>query len=146
MLHSRKKQLIESCRKTKVPKKILIIDDDRPLAELLGMLLKIFGYPEPRYAGDGAEGLFVMENDADIALIFTDREMPNMEGPEFIKQCRGKYWDKRIIYMSGTIGQDDDLTTIAKEVGADAAIPKPFLPHRLLDALTIAGMSPRLFQ
>lgn len=127
-------------------KKILIIDDDRPLAEILGMFLQTFGYPKPLYAGDGAEGLFAMENDTEIVLIFTDREMPNMEGPEFIKQCRSTYQGKKIIYMSGTISVDDDLNVTAKEVGADAALPKPFLPHKVFDALTIAGVNPDMFK
>ncbi|MDP3661266.1 MAG: response regulator, partial [bacterium] len=113
-----------------MPKKILIVDDDRVLAELLGTFLQTFGYPPVCYAGDGLEGLFCLEQDISISLIFTDKEMPNMEGPEFIKQCRSTYPGKKIIYMSGTLSTDDDLIAAAKEVGADAAIPKPFLPHK----------------
>src|SRR3989338_6032035 len=68
-------------------KKILIIDDDRPLAELLGMFLTTFGYPPPVYAGDGNDGLFVLIQE-NIGVIFTDLEMPNMDGETFIKNYR----------------------------------------------------------
>lgn len=127
-------------------KKILIIDDDRPLAELLGMFLQTFGYPEPVYAGDGNEGLFCLKQEPNIVLVFTDREMPHLDGLEFIEQCRKKNLQIKIILMSGALTSDDDLIAFAKEIRADAALPKPFLPHKVLDALTLAGISPAIFR
>lgn len=138
--------LATGCRKIIVSKKILIVDDDRVLADMLGIFLETFGYPKPVYAGDGAEGLYAMECDAEITLIFTDREMPNMEGPEFIEKCRRTYQEKKIIYMSATLNAEDDLIAVAKEVGADAALPKPFFPHGVMDALAIVGVNPEMFQ
>lgn len=126
-------------------KKILIIDDDRELAELFGGFLQTFGYPPPCYAGDGREGLFRLERDESISLVITDLEMPNLNGQEFINACRNLYPDKKIILMSGEFFPDDDLIATAKRYSADAVLPKPFLPHKVLDALTIAGVSPKMF-
>lgn len=129
-------------------KKILIVDDDRMLAELLGNLLETFGYPAPVYSGDGLEGLYALEYYPEVILVFTDREMPNMDGPTFIQKCRRTYKDReiKIVYTSGSLDTDDDLIAAAREVGADAALPKPFLPHKVLDALTIADVNPKMFQ
>lgn len=127
-------------------KKILIVDDDQPLAEVLGMFLQTFGYPQASFAHDGGEGLLFMREHPEVTLIFTDLEMPNVDGREFIVGCRKAGYTTKIIYMSGTIGNDDDLVAIAKEIGADAALPKPFLPHKVLDALTIAGVNPSMFK
>lgn len=127
-------------------KKILIVDDDRELAEILGKFLGVFGYPQPIYGGNGKEGLFALMETADIILVFTDLEMPGMGGSDFIQNCRTAKLPIKIILMSGTFSQGDDLTKLAKEYGADAILAKPFLPHRVLDALTIAEISPALFK
>ena len=127
-------------------KKILIIDDDRPLAELLGMFLTTFGYPPPVYAGDGNDGLFVLIQE-NIGVIFTDLEMPNMDGETFIKNYRNSTQAfARVILMSGQFSPNDDFLALAKQYNVDAVLSKPFLPHRVLDALTIAGIRPNMFK
>ena len=126
-------------------KKILIVDDDRPLAELLGMFLQTFGYPTPVYAGDGHEGVFALTQE-NISLVFTDLEMPHMDGAQFIKACRSHGPLPKIILMSGSFSHDDDTAALANKYNANAVLPKPFLPHKVLDALTIAGVNPDMFK
>ena len=62
-------------------KKILVIDDDKDVRELLSRLLKDAGY-RPIDARDGKEGLERTKDEP--ALIILDLEMPRMDGFEFL--------------------------------------------------------------
>lgn len=127
-------------------KTILIVDDDMFLAELLGKFLITLGYPQAAFAHDGGEGLLFLELNPDTKLVFTDLEMPNVDGEEFIKRFRSAGYEAKVIIMTGNITVDDNLADYAARVGADAALPKPFLPHKVFDALTMAGISPVVFK
>lgn len=131
-----------------MPKKILIVDDDISLAEILGRFLITFGYPQAAIAHDGGEGLLYFEQNPETLLVFTDLRMPNVDGLEFIRKIRKKKIQPKIIIMSGEISSnnDDDLVKYAKQAWADAAIQKPFIPHEVMDALALADVSPKLFQ
>ena len=62
-------------------KKVLVIDDDKDVRELLSRLLKDAGY-RPIDARDGKEGLERTKDEP--ALIILDLEMPRMDGFEFL--------------------------------------------------------------
>ena len=62
-------------------KKVLVIDDDKDVRELLSRLLKDAGY-RPIDARDGKEGLERTKDNP--ALIILDLEMPRMDGFEFL--------------------------------------------------------------
>ncbi len=109
--------------------KYLIVDDNRELAELFAQLLKTWGLDEPFFAGDGRMGMLTLDHHPDISLVFTDWEMPNMNGLEFIKECRRVYPGVRIVFMSGRMEQ------VVQPTGADATLPKPFLPFQLKEVL-----------
>ena len=115
--------------------KTLIVDDDRPLAEMFALVLKIYGINSASFAGDGAQALMFLEENPDTALVITDREMPNMDGLELIKLCRGKYPKIKLILMTGTASSEDDLDVFATETGADAVISKPFRASEIQNAL-----------
>ena len=61
--------------------KVLVIDDDKDVRELLSRLLKDAGY-RPIDARDGKEGLERTKDEP--ALIILDLEMPRMDGFEFL--------------------------------------------------------------
>ncbi len=63
-----------------LPRRILVIEDDRAIRELLVELLRDEGY-ETRSAGNGAEGLDQIEWPPDLILL--DVMMPVMDGPTF---------------------------------------------------------------
>ncbi len=115
------------------------------LAEILGKFLETFGYPHSGLAHDGGEALLFLEEHPEVRLIFTDLEMPNVDGREFIRHYREKGGTAKIVLMSGTFTPEDHLAILAKEANANAALPKPFLPHTVFDALTVAGVSPKMF-
>jgi len=67
--------------------KILVVDDDLEIAELLEIYLKNEGY-DPIMAGDGKEAMSKLNTNPDIALMILDVMMPNMNGLEVVKAVR----------------------------------------------------------
>ena len=68
--------------------KILVVDDDIEIAELLEIYLKNEGY-EPIMADDGKEALSKLNTNPDIALMILDVMMPNMNGLEDVYKRQG---------------------------------------------------------
>ncbi len=137
---------MNGCGKEKMSK-ILIIDDNRCLAEILDRFLMTFGYPEATLANDGGEGLLFLKENPEVALVFTDLAMPNVNGEELIQKSRESGYTGKIILMSGQFPYDVDMAACqCRGYRVDAKLPKPFLPHKVLDALTIAGVNPSMFK
>jgi CheY-like chemotaxis protein len=105
--------------------RILIIDDDDTVRLSLKMLLEDAEY-EVVEADDGEAGLECMrENPAD--LVISDIFMPKKEGIETIDELRREFPHVRIIAISGGGRMDPDAyLDIARRVGADASLFKPF--------------------
>lgn len=101
-------------------KKILIIDDERPLLETLEMFLAEKDY-EVRCAVDAAEGLWQCDL-FDPHVIILDIRLPDMNGLDVLKELvrNGR---KNIIII--TAFHDMDITIQAMKFGAFDYIPKP---------------------
>jgi two-component system chemotaxis response regulator CheY len=117
---------------------ILVIDDDEAVRSSLEVLLEAYGY-EIVLARDGRQGMAAFRaNTPDIVLV--DLMMPVQDGIETIVQMRAEWPDAYIIAMSGgaRIGNWDGLA-VARELGADHAIEKPFETDELLVILRQAA-------
>ena len=101
--------------------KILVVDDDPILAELVSYVLKAEGY-EPIVAIDGPDGVakFVAEKPD---LVVLDVTMPRMDGFEVCERLR-KLGDTPIIMVTGQ-GQEDHMVR-GLDLGADDYVVKPF--------------------
>ena len=111
--------------------RILIIDDEAMIRNLLVKILEREGY-ETVIASGGKDGIKIhRENPAD--LIITDLIMPKKDGLETIMELRRDFQDVKIIAMSGgvEIGSETFLQ-IAKTMGAIETIAKPFYRKELL--------------
>jgi DNA-binding response OmpR family regulator len=111
--------------------RILIIDDEAMIRNLLVKILEREGY-ETVVASGGKDGIKIhRENPAD--LIITDLIMPEKDGLETIMELRRDFKDVKIIAMSGggKIGSETYLQ-IAKTMGAIGTIAKPFHRKELL--------------
>lgn len=115
-------------------KTVLVIDDDREVRESLCLVLESLGY-EPAVAEDGIAGIEVSKR-IQPDLILTDILMPRAEGIETILKLKRELPDVKIVAMSGgaRLGPESYLE-LAKHVGADYAIEKPFDVDRLIEAL-----------
>ncbi|MDC2816096.1 response regulator transcription factor [Leuconostoc suionicum] len=108
--------------------KILVVDDDIEIAELLEIYLKNEGY-EPIMADDGKEALSKLNTNPDIALMILDVMMPNMNGLDVVKTVRK---DSRIpvLMLSAKSGDMDKIQGLI--TGADDYVTKPFNPLEVM--------------
>ena len=115
-------------------RRILLVDDDAALRKLLCLNLTKMGHSVAE-ATNGKEALTTQESDP-AELIITDLIMPEKEGLETIKELRKKYPATKIIAMSGggRVSAADYLK-IAKMLGADKVMTKPFSFQELADAV-----------
>jgi CheY-like chemotaxis protein len=70
-------------------KRILVIDDDVEINELVGKVLVRAGY-QVRTAGNGEDGLAIL-NDFPADLIVVDKNLPRMNGAEVIREARRRF-------------------------------------------------------
>lgn len=108
--------------------KILVVDDDKEIVELLSIYLKNEGY-EPIAAYSGKEAITKLTTIPDIALMILDVMMPNMTGIEVIKEVR-KDSDIPIIIVSAKTGDMDKIQGLI--TGADDYVSKPFNPLEVM--------------
>jgi len=114
--------------------KILIIDDDNQMREMLRQMMDRAGY-ETSEAPNGKVGMQIMHS-ADVDLVITDLYMPEKEGLETVTELRRDFPQVKIIAISGGYrsGFGSHLP-IAKELGADRIFKKPFGRDEILDAV-----------
>ena len=110
--------------------KILVIDDEAQLTEMVQMRLEAAGY-EVVIARNGQEGLEKAKN-IEPDLILCDVMMPKMDGYKVCGLLKNdpRYSKIPLILFTARAQQDDQ--DVGDEVGADAYITKPFEPPVLL--------------
>jgi len=111
--------------------KILVIDDDLSVRQLVVQMLVSKGY-QVVSAEDGRRGLALFR-DEKPDLIVTDIIMPEKGGIATIRNIRSECPDAKIIAMSGDgrIG-NANLLDIARWLGASDVIAKPFDPDQFI--------------
>lgn len=89
-------------QKEQALKKILIVDDDSAVVQLLKDILKSFGYSNISMANDGEQALGIIEKDIPD-IIMLDMQMPRMNGYEVIGHLKEdlRTKDIAILIMSG---------------------------------------------
>ena len=107
--------------------KILIIEDDKSVQQLIRMYLVNDGF-EVIFSMDGKEGLDKALND-NPDLILLDLNLPKIDGIEICKKVRTNS-DIPIIMVTAKIEELDRLDGL--ENGADDYITKPFSPRELV--------------
>ncbi len=108
-------------------KKILVVDDEKPIADILEFNLKNDGY-EVICAYDGDEAIkLVEEHKPDLILL--DIMLPEKDGMEVCKEVRKKY-DMPIIMLTAKDSEIDKV--LGLELGADDYVTKPFSTREIL--------------
>ena len=108
-------------------KKILIIDDEKPISDIIKFNLNKEGY-ETITAFDGREALKKFEEESPD-LIILDLMLPELDGLEVAKEVR-KTSHIPIIMLSAKDSEFDKV--IGLEIGADDYVTKPFSNRELL--------------
>lgn len=115
-------------------KKILIVDDDDLIRDLIYEILEPQGY-QILLAENGNRALEILDKE-EIDLIITDIIMPDKEGIETILDIKKRLPHAKIIAMSGG-GQleANSYLSMAKRLGVNATLTKPFTPVKLLNVV-----------
>ena len=115
-------------------RKVLIVDDDEELVELITDALKRDQRFEVRSVNNGFDaGMMVKEYRPD--LIVLDVMLPDINGKEVCQRVRGdkSMNDVRIICISGMV--EEDKVSELKAAGADDFMHKPFEVERLIERM-----------
>ena len=106
--------------------KILIIDDDEELCELVSEYLTVEGF-EITCVNDGATGLErALSGEYDMAIL--DVMLPKMNGFDVLRALREQ---SKLPVIMLTARGDDMERIVGLEIGADDYLPKPFNPREL---------------
>ena len=107
--------------------RVLIVDDDQALSEMLGIVLRGEGF-DPVFCGDGAQALQVFRScKPDVVLL--DLMLPGRDG---IDVCRSIRAESGVPIVMLTAKTDTVDIVVGLESGADDYIVKPFKPKELV--------------
>lgn len=103
--------------------KILIVDDEREIADLLEVYLKNDGYQVYKFYNATEAMVCVEQNEISLAIL--DVMLPDMDGFSLCKKIREQYYFP-IIMLTAKVEEVDKITGFT--MGADDYITKPFHP------------------
>lgn len=111
--------------------KILAVDDSASMRQMVSFTLKGAGHVVLE-ASDGVEALKLAKSQADVDLVISDINMPNMDGIALIKELRTIADYKFTPILMLTTESGTDKKSEGKAAGATGWIVKPFNPDQLL--------------
>ncbi|MCL6524166.1 MAG: response regulator [Thermoflavifilum sp.] len=122
-----------STKTQRVMKKILIIDDSKPIRYLLDTIIS--KYYQVITASDGYEAMYWLSQGNRPDVIISDLQMPNINGWDLVKNLTSSaiYGNIPIIILSGS--SNDEIVQKCEEYGVADFLVKPFNPSRLLEAI-----------
>jgi CheY-like chemotaxis protein len=124
--------------------KILVIDDDYSVLNLISIILEKNGY-QCFIAQDGEKGLALVKA-LSFSLIICDIMMPNLDGFEVLKKLSQSSSTNSIpfIYLTAKSGIEDIKT--AMKLGADSYIIKPFTNNEFLSIVKMKLAKSKLYK
>ena len=118
---------------------VLIIDDSAVMRKIVQRSLRQAYNGEIGHvveAGDGQEALDMLEGNS-VSLIFSDINMPNVNGLEFLKKLKDTpHKDLPVIMITTEGGENTVMKAIS--LGAKGFIRKPFTAEQVQEALARA--------
>ncbi len=111
-------------------KRILVIEDEPDIADLLAFNLKAEGFT-PLVAREGEKGLKMALNEKPD-LILLDLMLPGISGTDLCKQIKGNPGSNHIPIIMLTAKSEEIDRILGFELGADDYVLKPFSPRELL--------------
>lgn len=109
-------------------RKVLIVDDEPDIREIVELLLKSNGYTVFS-ASDGVKALQIATENPELDLIILDIMMPNEDGISVLKKIRS-FSKVPVLFLTAKIQESDKSE--AYENGGDDYLTKPFSQNELL--------------
>jgi len=117
-----------------LPKKVLIVDDEKEMLQVMQKALEPYkGVFSVYIAGDGEEALDVLK-EVDISLVVTDLIMPRMDGFTLLVHIRSDFPNIPVIIM--TAHNRPVMERMAWKIGVAEYIEKPFDIEELARKIT----------
>ncbi len=107
--------------------RVLVVDDDTALAEMIGIVLRSEGF-EPVFCADGDEALEAFRS-SQPDLVLLDLMLPGRDGTEVCRLIRA---ESGVPIVMLTAKADTVDVVLGLESGADDYISKPFKPKELI--------------
>jgi DNA-binding response OmpR family regulator len=108
--------------------KILVVEDERPISDLIGVYLRREGC-EVHACFDGESGLATAQSE-NFDLIILDVGLPKLDGTQICRRLRAENNWTPIVFCTA---RDDEVDRVlGLELGADDYVTKPFSPRELV--------------
>jgi CheY-like chemotaxis protein len=126
--------------------KILLVDDNQHMRILLGEILRALGVRQICEAGDGAQGLQMIQNHP-VDIIMTDLSMVPLDGIDFVRLLRKSPTPAvqmiPVIMVTGhsTLSRVNE----ARDAGVNEFLTKPFTARGVIERITLVVDHPRPF-
>ncbi|WP_130510549.1 response regulator transcription factor [Krasilnikovia cinnamomea] len=104
------------------PVRVMVVDDEPTLAELLSMALRYEGW-EVRSAGDGTTAVRTARDFRPDAVVL-DIMLPDIDGLEVLRRLRGESPDVPVLFLTAKDAVEDRITGLT--AGGDDYVTKPF--------------------
>ncbi|MBF8186958.1 response regulator transcription factor [Nonomuraea sp. K274] len=104
------------------PVRVLVVDDESTLAELLSMALRYEGW-EVRSAEDGLSAVRIARDFRPDAVVL-DVMLPDINGLEVLRRLRGESPDVPVLFLTARDSVEDRITGLT--AGGDDYVTKPF--------------------
>jgi two-component system, chemotaxis family, sensor kinase CheA len=117
--------------RARAPRKVLVVDDQFTIRELQRSILEAAGFSVTT-ATDGRDAFQQLGADADIGIVVTDLEMPEMDGLELLRRIREapQLSSLPVVVLTSLAGEQDRRRGL--EAGADAYVTKDRFDQRVL--------------
>ena len=112
--------------------RVMIVDDDPGMRQVLSKMLLSSGFEGVEEVGDGEEALARLAV-AKVDLIITDCIMPRMDGVAMVTALRGRGDQTPVIMLSGQ--GDPRVVVRAIRAGVNNYVPKPIRPEQFLEKI-----------
>jgi len=114
-------------------KRVLIVDDEAPIREMIAVALEMAGYECMEAESANAAHALIVDNKPDMVLL--DWMMPGTNGIEFARRLRKDEMTADVPIIMLTAKGEEDSKIKGLEAGVDDYITKPFSPRELVARL-----------
>src|ERR1700721_1808225 len=124
-----------------MPDRILVVDDEEPIREIVASMLGTAGYA-CKQAASGMEALAVLTSGEEFELMLSDLMMADLDGIGLLERTKEKYPDMPVVMVTAV--HDISVALAAIRNGAYDYLLKPFEREQLLATVSRALENRRL--
>ena len=126
-----KERVSNSQELNQTTQRILVVDDENSISELIATSLKFVGF-DVRTAASGAQALQIAQEFKPHALIL-DVMLPDQNGFEVCRQLRSEGYDVGVLFLTAKDSTEDKIAGLT--IGGDDYVTKPFSLEELVARL-----------